>query len=95
MSLLIAVFDKKASEYQPPQAFPNLATALRAYASVSRQQPNSNLVQFPEDFDLYAVANFDELNGMVEPVNPPQFLEHMSSLVQQQPQQEEIKNGKR
>lgn len=95
MDILISVYDKKASVYQPPMSFPNLATAMRSYSMVQRQSPNSPLAQFPEDFDLYAVGNFDQLSGEIQVVHPPQFLEHMTVFIQQQPQQEEIKNGKR
>lgn len=95
MHLLISVYDKKASVYQEPQSFPNLATAMRAYTLVQRQNPASPLIQFPDDFDLYAVGHFDEVSGELQVVNPPQFLEHMTTLVQKQHQTEEIKNGKR
>lgn len=81
MGLLISVFDKKAAEYQEPQSFPNLATALRAYSSLHRQAPNSPLVNFPEDFSLYVVGNFDGVTGGVEPVIPPNYVEEMLSLV--------------
>lgn len=95
MGLLISVFDKKAAVYQEPQSFPNLATALRAYSGIHRQQPNSHLVNFPEDFALYAVGNFDEVSGSVEPVIPPNFLEEMTVLVQRNNhnQNNEVKRG--
>lgn len=95
MGLLISVFDKKAAIYQEPQSFPNLATALRAYSGIHRHQPNSTFIHFPEDFALYAVGNFDEVSGSVEPVIPPNFLEEMAALVDRNnnAQNNEVKRG--
>lgn len=80
MTLLISVFDKKASEYEPPMAFPNLAQVLRAYSTMFVKNPEAQKVQFCDDFDLYLVGEFEEVTGAVTPTHPPQFLESMANL---------------
>lgn len=80
MILLVSLFDKKASAYEPPIAFPNLAQALRQHANLFLRNPNSNYVQYAADFDLYLVAEFDEQTGGVVEKIPPQFLDSMVNL---------------
>lgn len=78
--VLISVFDKKASVYEAPISFPHVAHALRTYAEVPKRKPEHQFSQYPSDYDLYLVGEFDEVSGLIHPVNPPGFLEHLSNV---------------
>lgn len=78
--ILISVFDKKASIYWPPMAFDSLAQAMRSYATAFLKERETALVQFPDDFDIYEVGQFEQGDGQVTPTWPPQFLEHISNI---------------
>lgn len=79
--ILVSVFDKKASSFGPPQAFDHVTQALRVMVQAARTKPDSQLVQFCADYDLYDVGMFDQLNGVVTPTIPPGFVESMINLV--------------
>lgn len=81
--ILISVFDKKSSHYLPPMAYEHVSQAIRSYMMAARKQPDSTQFQFPEDFDLYQVGEFDEVSGAVDPVIPPHFVESLISIVSQ------------
>jgi len=82
MDILISLFDKKVPAYQPPVAFDNVAHALRYYQSVLNKPTGRDpmWVQYPEDFDLYQIAEFHEKEGRLDAYEHPMFLEHMLSL---------------
>lgn len=81
--ILVSVFDKKASSYSPPQPFDHVSQALRAYIVFARQKPDSQQVSFCEDYDLYDVGEFNQVNGLVTPCNPPMYIESMINIVAQ------------
>lgn len=90
MIILVAIYDKKAAEYQAPLAFDNLTSCLRAFARLPTENPKMNLVQFSEDFDLYEIGQWDAVSGEISPVIPAHFLEHVSILIQPK---REVKNA--
>lgn len=79
--ILISVFDKKASRYHAPLAYDHISNAVRSYVSFARQKPEATQVQFAEDYDLYDVAEFDEVSGAIRPVIPPSFVDSMINIV--------------
>lgn len=78
--VLISIFDRKASVYEAPITFPHVAAALRAYAEVPRRKPDHQFAQYPSDYDLYLVGEFEEVSGLIQSVNPPNFIEHLSNV---------------
>jgi len=82
MSVLISVFDKKASRYWMPMSFETMAHVSRAFQSIDDRAGQSQvLYRFPEDFDLYQVGQFEEITGTLEAFDQPQFYDHMSAFV--------------
>lgn len=62
-----AVYDKKAEEYQHPFVMPNKATAVRDFIRACKDE-TSNLHQFPGDYRLEQIAEFDMQKGTFEGV---------------------------
>lgn len=64
-----SIYDKKSLTYAKPFYFHQDGEALRAFdASVQGEQ--SQLNQFPEDFDLYYVGDFDQITGKTSTAEP-------------------------
>lgn len=60
MAKLYSVYDKRAREYGPIMQMPTDAHAVRAFTQeVNRADAGNNLNQFPEDFVLMRIADFD------------------------------------
>lgn len=66
--LLIAVFDKKANHYDNFFITNSIAEAIRSF-SIASNDPNTNLNKFPEDFELYKLAEINQENGLITNVN--------------------------
>lgn len=77
------LFDKKSNVFRP-QIHPN-ANNYEAMRSVSMalKGGDSVLAQFPEDFALYCIGEFDIVRGTLDPagVAGPVFVEEVSALV--------------
>lgn len=78
--IMISVFDKKSSSYQPPLTYDHVSHAIRSYVSFCRQKPEALQVQFADDFDLYEVAEWDQISGLIIPLTPPNFVESMRNI---------------
>lgn len=78
--ILVSVYDKKASIYWPPMAFEGVAQAIRAYATAFMKERSSTFVQFPEDFDLYEVGQYEQSDGQVVSTWPPQYIESIANI---------------
>lgn len=66
--LLIAVFDKKANHYDNFFITNSIAEAIRSF-SLASNDPNTNLNKFPEDFELYKLAEINQDSGLITNVN--------------------------
>lgn len=84
---MYAIRDEKMGLYMTPFFSPNLITAMRNLTGALRQK-DSMLAQFPGDFSLYKLADFDKETGLFQ-ANEPKFMATISSLAQQ-----EVPSGK-
>lgn len=67
--ILVSVRDKKAEAFHPPYAVPTKAIAIRAFGDAVLKG-GSDLSAHPEDFDLFMVAEYDQITGKVSAVDP-------------------------
>lgn len=67
--ILVAIRDKKAEFFHPPYAVPTEAMAIRGFGDAVLKG-NSDLSAHPEDFCLFKVGEYNQLNGKVIPVEP-------------------------
>lgn len=70
---LFAVRDVKVSSFEALNIQQNEIQAMRAF-SVAASDENTKIGRFPEDFQLYLLAEVDTVTGVVVPVEPPKFL---------------------
>lgn len=65
---IFALYDKKSAEYFALSVYPNFAMFKRSvYPEVNSTNPHSNLANFPEDFDIYCLGEFDPKTGSISP----------------------------
>ena len=66
--LLIAVFDKKANHYDNFFITNSIAEAIRSF-SIASTDPKTNLNMFPDDFELFKLAEVNQDTGVITNVN--------------------------
>lgn len=80
MLKIFSVRDTKVSSFSKPFTTKNEIEASRAfYVAVNDRE--CQVSQFPEDFDLFLLGEFDEVTGVIKPVEPPKFIVGAVSLV--------------
>lgn len=68
---LFCIFDNKASYFLPPWPCRNVGTARREFLTAC-QTPKMAFSEFPADYVLYAVGEFDDADAKFTPFQPPQ-----------------------
>ena len=76
----VVIFDKKAMSYQVPFTVPNFVTATRELDRVVNSG-KGDFSDFPEDFALYHIGDFNELTGEFTPIFPPALKHELSEFV--------------
>lgn len=66
---LFAVYDKKAAAFGTPYFSVNRATGTRSFERAC-QDPGLEINQFPEDYQLFELADYDERTGKVTSSGP-------------------------
>lgn len=62
--LYFSIHDDKAKVFRPPFQAENLTEAVRSVTSaVNNAQKPTFLSEYPDDFSLYSVGEFDEATG--------------------------------
>lgn len=68
--VFVAIYDKKAQAYLHPFVQSDLATAERSYCAFLASG-DSTPAQWPDDFDLYHVGDFDPRSGLLISLQHP------------------------
>lgn len=76
---LFAVKDNKVNVFKAPMRFVNVNEFVRAHIYAAKN-PQTELAQYPADFDLYEVGSMNDETGVLEPVNPV-FIANLGQLV--------------
>jgi len=63
---LIGIYDKRAAEYSPPQGYPALGVAERAFTDAVNN-PDSHLNKHPEDYSMQLLGEFYSDSGSLVP----------------------------
>jgi len=77
---VFSIFDKKAIVFSQPFFLQNQGVALRAFADLA-QDNSSKIAKHPEDYDLYQLANFDDVEGSFESLKQPVFITHALDFI--------------
>jgi len=77
---IYSVRDKRANEYGQPMAMPTDAHAVRSFQQeVNREDAGNMLNQYPEDFAMYYVGDFDQEHGTITETGPQLLLEAVAA----------------
>jgi len=71
--VMVAVFDKAAGAFSPPQFCPAAGVACRQFEDVVNGE-ESIFTRHPEHFELYQLGVFDDSNGSVDCSTAPFIL---------------------
>lgn len=77
---IVCIYDKKAMTYQTPFAVPSVVTASRELDRVVNGG-KGDFADFPEDFALYHLADFNEVTGETTPNFPPRLLHELTEFI--------------
>lgn len=79
---LYGVLDVKAQAYRFLHFVQSNGEAIRSFSDAVRN-PKSEISKHPEDYSLYFLGCIDDETGVIESVNPVQFLSRGSEFSQQ------------
>lgn len=87
---IFAIYDKKVAIYRYPHFHQNIQDAVRQFQQEVKN-PQNPLSQYPEDFDLYQIGQFDETTANIVPVQPAFYIESAINLI---PKEQKINGSK-
>lgn len=68
MLLIFAIKDEKTGGFLKPFSSLHNEEVIRSLkSSISNARPGDTIAEFPEDYSLWVVAQFDQSNGKIEP----------------------------
>lgn len=67
---IFTIYDVKAECYLPPFNFPKTAMAIRV-VTANVADPEHMFCQFPADYTLFELADYDDATGKIHPYNAP------------------------
>ena len=68
--MLISLKDNAKGEFTAPMLVSSEEDAKRSFILCFMNGQNSMVAQFPSQFDLYEVGDFDLSTGIMRPINP-------------------------
>lgn len=67
--LVIAVKDTKIGSFEAVHQVKHVGEAIRGWDTV-RSEGDTKYAKYPQDFELYQIATFDEETGLMTPLTP-------------------------
>lgn len=81
---LLCIRDRRAGMFQRPFVSQSLPEAIRQLSIAVRKptegQPHNVVAEFPEDYDLMRLGNFDEMTGKVSIPPEPELICSISAI---------------
>lgn len=77
---MYSLYDKLAQGFVFPRCYNNDAMAVRALTEAV-SSPQSKISQYPDDYSLYKIGTFDDLQGCLTCLNVPVLIKHASDCV--------------
>lgn len=78
---IVSVKDTAAQAFGRPIFVPAVAVAIRSFRDeVNRKDSSDDLSKHPEDFELYAVGEFDDATGIITIEETPRLLARAKDL---------------
>jgi len=66
-------YDKKLKHWNPPFLLMHAGQAERTWVEIAND-PKSMVSKHPNDFDLYMIGEFDDVDAQLYPVTPPMLI---------------------
>lgn len=85
-----SIRDTKVGTYMSPFFVPTETHAMRSI-QIALQQSQSNLAQFPGDFDLFLLGTLNEESGEISPLMNPQHIISISTLINNNKEKNNVK----
>lgn len=73
MKRIFVVKDEKAGCFYEPFVMANVIDAQRTFMQGMKSE-KSMISQYPEDFNLYSIGEYDEMTGLISPQAPVMVL---------------------
>ena len=73
-SVLCVLKDAKSNVYFPPSVYDNQEAAKRSFHALIKRGTYFVFSNFPTDFDLWLVGEYDDLSGTITPTPAPVHL---------------------
>lgn len=80
MKTIFTLRDKKADAFSPIFVHPTIGLAEREIADLANN-PESTLHKHPDDYTLYAIGQYDDLQAQLKSYDTPQFIAEVSNLI--------------
>jgi len=77
---MYAILDTVSEVYMPPFLVPNEASAIRMIQDAHRN-PQNDLAQHADDLVLYELGDYNDSNGMCEPLPCPKIINKITHIV--------------
>lgn len=74
-----SVFDRAAAAYLHPYNQVNHASAIRSFGQACRSDAHQ-FAQYPEDYTLFYIGEFDEQTGKLHPITPEKIISALEFL---------------
>lgn len=85
--VIIAVFDAAVGQYTDPATVRSEMEAIRAF-SAQVNTPGTDFNEFPEDYTLFALGEYDPVTGVIVNHEKPTKLGHAAALLTRAPSAE-------
>ena len=73
--IICTVKDRAADAYGRPMFVPSAGVAIRSFSDeINRDNPDNQLFNHPDDFDLYELGEFDDNTGLFSLHEQPKLL---------------------
>lgn len=79
---MYSVRDVKSEIFNTPFPAPSHAAAERNFSQLAKD-PKTTVAQFPSDFDLYYIGDYDDNQGTMKPLEVPQLQANATQFAEQ------------
>ena len=74
MRCFVSIYDSKAEIWLDPWVVTSRAAAARQFHSQVNDERNTMLNQYPEDYTLFCLGEFDDRTGEIKPLGAPESI---------------------
>jgi hypothetical protein len=82
--MVVVTKDDKSGAFKDPQVVESLPDLMRSVLSGCRQYPDSMVAQFPGDYTVWQIAEWNPITGQLDVCFNKEFLFNIADLLNQQ-----------